>query len=412
VSSPHPPGPPPPAPGAPPPGDHLPHGTLHDGTLHDDGSRATAADDVYGRLPSTLTTRPPGPRIDQRTWTMVVSGVAAIILMAVVSMLPLPYALMRPGPVLDVLSDPDGTPLIQIEGRDTFSTSGSLDLLTVRVTGGPGSRSTVWDVLRGWADPSIAVRPVDEVFPPQDSEEDVDERNAQEMVTSQEQATVAAMNEIGVQVPTTLTVDGFTEGSGATGVLQAGDVVTSVGGTEVVDLPQLRDELQEVEPGEDVTIGFTRGSEAQEATFPTGEAEGRTVMGVFIDPTYEFPFDVQIRIEDIGGPSAGMIFALGIVDKLTPGEMTGGERIAGTGTVDSDGAVGPIGGIQQKLVGAQDAGAEWFLAPAGNCEEVVGHVPDGLRVVRVETLEQARDAVEAIGSGDASATDALPTCSS
>jgi PDZ domain-containing protein len=105
-----------------------------------------------------------------------------------------------------------------------------------------------------------------------------------------------------------------------------------------------------------------------------------------------------------------MMFALGIVDKLTPGEMTGGERIAGTGTVDSDGTVGPIGGIQQKLVGAEGAGADWFLAPAGNCDEVVGHVPDGLRVVRVETLAQARDAVEAIGSHDASAVDALPTC--
>jgi PDZ domain-containing protein len=365
-----------------------------------------------GWSPADPASPPPGPRMDQRTWTMVVSGVAAIVLMAVVSMLPLPYALMRPGPVLDVLSDPDGAPLIQVEGRETYSTSGSLDLLTVRVTGGPGARSTVWDVLLGWVDPAIAVRPVDEVFPPQDTEQDVDERNAQAMVTSQEQATVAAMNEIGVQVPTTLTVDGFTEDSGATGALEVGDVVTSVQGTEVVDLPQLRDELQQVEPGEDVTIGFTRDGTEQEATFPTGEADGRTVMGVFIDPTYDFPFDVQIRIEDIGGPSAGMIFALGIVDKLTPGAMTGGERIAGTGTVDSDGAVGAIGGIQQKLVGAQDAGAEWFLAPAGNCGEVVGHVPDGLRVVRVETLEQARDAVEAIGSGDAAATDALPTCTS
>ena len=352
------------------------------------------------------------PRMDQRTWTMVISGVAAIVLMAVVTLLPLPYALMRPGPVLDVLSDPDGTPLIQIEGRDTFATSGTLDLLTVRVTGGPGSRSTVWDVLRGWADPSIAVRPVDEVFPPTDSEDDVDERNSQEMVTSQEQATVAAMNEVGVQVPTTLTVDGFTEGSRAQGRLAAGDVVTSVDGTTVVDLPELRDRLQQIEPGDDVTIGFTREGEEQEATFATSEADGRTVMGVFIDPTYDFPFQVQIRIEDIGGPSAGMIFALGIVDKLTPGEMTGGERIAGTGTMDSDGAVGPIGGIQQKLVGAQDAGADWFLAPAGNCDEVVGHVPDGLRVVRVETLDQARDAVEAIGSQDASAIDALPTCTS
>lgn len=353
---------------------------------------------------------PPAPRMDQRTWAMVLAGVAAVVLLAVVSLLPMPYALMRPGPVVDVLSAPDGTPLISVQDRETYETSGSLDLLTVRVEGGPGTRVSVWQVVRGWLDPSVAVRPTEELFPPAVTQEDVDQQNAQEMVTSQETATVAAMDELGIQVPTTLTVAGFTDGSGAEGVLRDGDVVTSVQGAPVVDLPELRDLLQEIEPGDDVTIGYTRGGAPAEATFPTSEADGRTVMGVFIDPTYELPFEVSIRIEDIGGPSAGMIFALGIVDKLTPGEMTGGERIAGTGTMDSDGTVGPIGGIQQKLVGADDAGAEWFLAPAANCDEVVGHVPDGLRVVRVETLEDARAAVEAIGSKDRTAVADLPTC--
>lgn len=353
---------------------------------------------------------PPAPRMDQRTWAMVLAGVAAVVLLAVVSLLPMPYALMRPGPVVDVLSAPDGTPLISVQDRETYETSGSLDLLTVRVEGGPGTRVSVWQVVRGWLDPSVAVRPTEELFPPAVTQEDVDQQNAQEMVTSQETATVAAMDELGIQVPTTLTVAGFTDGSGAEGVLRDGDVVTSVQGAPVVDLPELRDLLQEIEPGDDVTIGYTRGGAPAEATFPTSEADGRTVMGVFIDPTYELPFEVSIRIEDIGGPSAGMIFALGIVDKLTPGELTGGERIAGTGTMDSDGTVGPIGGIQQKLVGADDAGAEWFLAPAANCDEVVGHVPDGLRVVRVETLEDARAAVEAIGSKDRTAVADLPTC--
>jgi PDZ domain-containing protein len=353
---------------------------------------------------------PPTPRMDPRTWAMVLAGVAAVVLLAVVSLLPMPYALMRPGPVVDVLSSPGGAPLITVEGRETYETSGSLDLLTVRVEGGPGTRVSVWEVVRGWLDPAVAVRPTEELFPPEVSQEDVDQQNAQEMVTSQETATVAALDELDVQVPTTLTVAGFTEDSGAASALRDGDVVTSVQGTAVVDLPELRDLLQEIEPGDDVTIGYTRGGTPAEATFPTSEADGRTVMGVFIDPAYDLPFEVSIRIEDIGGPSAGMIFALGIVDKLTPGEMTGGERIAGTGTMDSDGTVGPIGGIQQKLVGADEAGAEWFLAPAGNCDEVVDHVPDGLRVVRVETLEDARSAVEAIGSQDRAAVADLPTC--
>ncbi len=353
----------------------------------------------------------PTGRMDSRTWTMLLSGVVSILLFALATMLPLPYALMKPGPVRDVLSEVDGTPLIAIKGRETFPTAGTLDLLTVRVTGGPGSTTTVWDVLEGWVDPTVAVRPVDEVFPPDVSEEDIEAENAAEMVTSQETATAAALGELNVPVPTVLTVAGFAEDAPADGQLAVDDVVQSLNGEPVVDLPELREGLQDAEPGDTVQVGITRGDDEQTIDVTTlDDGEGRTILGVFIDPTYTFPFEVTIAIEDIGGPSAGMMFALGIVDKLTEGEMTGGENIAGTGTIDSDGAVGAIGGIQQKLFGASDAGADWFLAPADNCSEVAGHVPDGLRVVEVATLSDARDAVEAIGEGDQAAIDALPTC--
>ncbi len=101
------------------------------------------------------------------------------------------------------------------------------------------------------------------------------------------------------------------------------------------------------------------------------------------------------------------MFALGIIDKMTPEDEAGGKDIAGTGTIDVNGDVGPIGGIRQKLAGAHRDGATWFLAPSSNCNEVVGHVPDGLRVVKIETLHEAREAVTAIGAGEA---DDLPTC--
>jgi len=167
--------------------------------------------------------------------------------------------------------------------------------------------------------------------------------------------------------------------------------------------------LQETRAGEPVDMAFTRGSKAETAEVRTLRGdEGQTLLGVLIDPNYKFPVEVDIKIENIGGPSAGMMFSLGIIDKLTPGAMTGGRKIAGTGTIDSSGEVGPIGGIQQKLVGARDAGAEWFLAPADNCEEVVGHVPAGLRVVKVSTLHEARVAVEAVGEGKD--TSGLPSC--
>ena len=103
-----------------------------------------------------------------------------------------------------------------------------------------------------------------------------------------------------------------------------------------------------------------------------------------------------------------MMFALGIVDKLTPDAMTGGENVAGTGTIDSAGNVGGIGGIRQKLFGAQGAGAEWFLAPETNCDEVTGNVPDGLTVFAVSTLDEAREIVETVAEGGDTAT--FPGC--
>ena len=125
-------------------------------------------------------------------------------------------------------------------------------------------------------------------------------------------------------------------------------------------------------------------------------------------PVREFPFDVKIQLDNVGGPSAGMMFALGIIDKLSDGELNGGQKVAGTGTISADGTVGPIGGIRQKLFGARDAGADWFLAPASNCDEVTGHVPDGIRVFAVATLDDSLAALKAISSG--TGLDALPTC--
>ncbi|MDD6373614.1 MAG: Lon protease [Bifidobacteriaceae bacterium] len=117
---------------------------------------------------------------------------------------------------------------------------------------------------------------------------------------------------------------------------------------------------------------------------------------------------VSIEIGDVGGPSAGLMYTLGIIDELTDAEETGGQTIAGTGTIEDDGSVGAIGGIRQKMVGARDAGATWFLAPSSNCDEVVGHVPDGLRVVSVGDIDDAYTSLVAIGEG---AGDSLPTCS-
>jgi PDZ domain-containing protein len=135
----------------------------------------------------------------------------------------------------------------------------------------------------------------------------------------------------------------------------------------------------------------------------------KPAIGVYTGSTFTFPFDVKIQLQDVGGPSAGMMLALGIYDKLTPGDLAGHAHIAGTGTIDPGGAVGAIGGIRQKMYGARNAGATWFLAPASNCNEVTGHIPGGLTVFAVKTLDDSLADVKAIASGED--TSKLATCS-
>ncbi len=353
--------------------------------------------------------------LDARTHAFIVSGVLAMLLVSIVSMLPLPYALMSPGPVRDVLSGTGRDQLIRIEGHQTYPTEGSLDLLTVRVNGGPGAASTIWGVLDAWIDPTVDVRPVTEVYPPEQTREEADEQNAAEMADSQSAATAAALRLLDIPVEESVSVVSVSEGSGATGILQPDDQLISVDGVPTLGQRQLRDQLAQLPAGQQVTVVVERGGKQvveRFATMATSDAGGtrRTVLGIVPRQEVEFPFEVQISIDNIGGPSAGMMFALGIIDKLTPGALTGGKKIAGTGTVGSDGAVGAIGGIPQKLIAAEEAGAEVFLAPAGNCGEVEGRIPSGLQVVRVATLAEAKTAVETVASGDQQAVEALPAC--
>ncbi|WP_307844954.1 YlbL family protein [Actinotalea solisilvae] len=353
--------------------------------------------------------RDPGPApLTPRAITASVATVATALLLSAAAALPLPYAVQSPGPTRDTLGEEDGTPLISVAGEETFESTGRLLLTTVQVAGGPRSPVGLVDVVGGWFDGTVAVSPVELVFPPDETSEQVEERNAAAMVSSQENATVAALEELGYEVPTRLAIEAVMEGSGADGVIEPEDVVVAVGGTPVDAFSELSRELDEVTPGDAVTIGVERAGERVDVEVTTGDdGRGRALLGVFIDPEFDLPVEVTIEIENIGGPSAGTMFALGIIDRLTPEDETGGLTIAGTGTMDLAGDVGPIGGIRQKLAGARDAGATWFLAPEENCDEVVGHVPDGLEVVRVATLAEARAAMTAIGAGEGAD---LPRC--
>ena len=357
------------------------------------------------------------PLVSRRSVTMVVSGALLVLLVLGMVLVPLPYAVERPGPTVNTLAEVDGEPLITVDGAGTFPTDGELRLTTVSVLGGPGHPVTAARVLAGWLAADEVVLPREAVFPEGSTRESLDEESSAQMTSSQTNATVAALEELGYDVPMVLTVDGTAEGSGAEGALLPGDVITSIqpegaARTEIRSFSELSEVLGATPPRAAVSVGVERDGaettvEVTTMAHPGDDDTEGSLLGVMLVPDVQLPVDISFDIENIGGPSAGTMFALGIVDTLTPGEMTGGEPIAGTGTMNLAGEVGAIGGIRLKLVGAQRDGAEWFLAPAGNCDEVAGHVPAGLTVVSVATLAEARDAVEAIGTGSG---DTLPTC--
>ena len=197
------------------------------------------------------------------------------------------------------------------------------------------------------------------------------------------------------------------DGSPSAGVFEPDDELVTVDGDPATSSEAVRAAVQRHKPGDTFPVVVRRDGKEQTVTAKTGESDGRTVMGVGLRLDYDLPVDVTLRTGNVGGPSAGLMFSLAIYDALTPGELTGGKKIAGTGTMDDDGTVGPIGGIRQKLIGARRAGADFFLAPADNCAEVVGNVPSGLRVVKVESFDDGVEAVRDIGTGKAAS---LPTC--
>jgi PDZ domain-containing protein len=341
----------------------------------------------------------------------------ALVVLLVITFLPTAYVIQRPGPVYNTLgtataADSDEeVPLISIEGADTFPTAGALDLLTVQVVGNREHTPSWVELALAWADPRKAVVPLDSVFPEGTTTEQRNEESAQMMVDSQNEATAAALVELGYDVGGALTVHSFVEGSAAEGALEEGDVIIAADGQAVADASALRDVVNAAD-GSPVALEIERDGAQQtvEVTPRETEIEGEStwLLGVTLTTAYDFPIDVTIQINNVGGPSAGMMFALGIIDELTPGELNGGENFAGTGTINAAGDVGPIGGIRQKLWGAKDAGASYFLAPANNCDEVVGHIPGGIHVFSVATLDDALDALEAVADGGD--VNALPTC--
>lgn len=361
-----------------------------------------------------VATAEPGPArpIDRMARRRAIGAALSLIVMCALlfagMFLPVPYVVESPGPAVDVLGEYEGEDVLSIHGAQTYPTDGELMLTTVSVAGGPGSTVTPADVITAWFDPHRAVLPRELIFPEGQTKEQTSLQNSVQMTSSQQDAVAAALHELGIPYTRNVTVAGVQEGAPAEGVLEAGDVVVSVGGQQREDVKAYQELTRAVPAGQDVPMRVRRDGQEMDVAVPTREVDGKAMMGIVLAPGYDFPVDVRLQVEGIGGPSAGTMFSLAIYDQLTPGALGGGEAIAGTGTINEMGEVGPIGGIRQKMAGAREEGARYFLAPGANCTEVAGHVPDGLSVVRVDTFEDAVGAVETIGRTHA--VTGLPTC--
>jgi len=331
----------------------------------------------------------------RRGVTVILGALITALLAVGVMAAPLPYVVLKPGPTVNTLGSDNGNEVIQVTEAKTSTSAGQLRLTTVNVQ---SQVELVW-AISGWFSSENAVVPRDLIYPPNKTEKQVEQQNAQEWTDSQEAAVTVALTKLGYPVQTfvkTVAPDGA-----AAGILRVNDVITEVDGAKVTAPSKLTALVRAKPAGTALTIGYIRDGKAATAKITTkvDKDSGNPRLGIEIDKKQPYPFKVIIDLDKIGGPSAGLMFTLGIMDKLKPEDLTGGKIIAGTGSIDDDGNVGPIGGIPQKLVGAKDAGAQLFLVPKDNCAEALKNAVAGLPMAEVATVDDALTALKTFTSG-------------
>ena len=353
----------------------------------------------------------------QRMIAACVSVPLLLGLIAVAVFVPVPFASYHPGPTFDVLAaDDGGDEIIQVNGAQTYRDGGEIRMTTVSVSQ-QGVEKNILEMLTDWVDPDAAVYPYDIVHPPGTTREQDEIEGQVQMVSSQDNAVAAALRELDYEVTPALEVLSIGTGSPADGALAVRDIFVSVDGVKLTadeaGQQALLDAVQGAEDGEKLSFVVLR--DGKETTVPVAteavtadDGSTRRQIGISLGVGFIFPFTVTVNISDnIGGPSAGLMFALAIYDTLTPDSLTGGADIAGTGELDSQGNVGPIGGIQQKIAGARDAGAELFLVPEANCGDALGADNGDMELVRATTFVDTLAAVQAwVEDPDAE----LPSC--
>ncbi|WP_185995746.1 YlbL family protein [Nocardioides campestrisoli] len=332
--------------------------------------------------------------MSQRTVAGVLAVPLLIGLWAAALFTPLPYVTYEPGITVDLLSETEDGELLQVQGHKTYRDDGEMLLTTVYVSR-PKATVNLFEVVRAWIDDDDAVVPYDAVYDSGTTPEESEQRGAMLMATSQETAVAVALREAGFEVEESVQVSEVSEGMPAEGVLEVGDELLEVGGREVTSSQDVVDAVSAAPAGEQLALLVRRDGREVPLEVSPREVDGTPRLGIMTGYGFDLPFEVTLDVDPaIGGSSAGMMFALSVYDTLTPGSLTGGQVIAGTGTVDDQGQVGPIGGIAQKIAAARDEGARLFLVPPDNCGEALGADPDDMRLVRAETVSSALDSLE------------------
>ena len=341
--------------------------------------------------------------------TLSVAGAIVAVLVLAMLLIPVPYVVLGPTVPTNTLgADPgSGGPVCSVQGATNPNPQGDLALTTVGIM---QNKPSLAQALTRWLlHDHEAIVPRSVLYPPGKSQQQSDQEDRQQMSDSRAAAVQAAELELDTN---DVLVGGFTNGSKAAGVLKLGDRIRSVDGRAVANVLDLHDVLTHVTPGTTVTLGVQRGTamvdERVTTTSITENGKTRTLLG-FVLPHVQASFNLA----NVSGPSAGMMFALCIIDKLTPDNLAAGLKVAGTGDIAPNGDVGPIGGIQQKLYGAGAHGYQYFFVPTDNCDEAKGAHISGMRLIRVPrstptvtSLHAARLDLLALKAGN---TD-LPTC--
>jgi PDZ domain-containing protein len=318
-----------------------------------------------------------------RQRVIAVVGVVALVgLVFALNFYRLPVVALSPGPMEDVLAR------LKVEGSRVYDSEGKLYLTSV----GIDDNVRFYEALLDMANRDVQLVPRAQLYPEEQDSAEIDKENVALMDRSKETATVVALRQVGYKIePSGVEVTEVVAGAPADGKLRAGDEILAADGHLVDSTDEVRKAITGHKPGERVAFRVERGKGEKNVSVEVQEVEDQPRVGILLRDLFpDLPVKVSIQTQNnIGGPSAGLMFTLSIIDKLTSEDLTGGRRIAGTGEIALDGSVLPVGGVGEKLIAVHRLGVTTFLIPAENCAGVKGQVPDGLRLVKVSKVDDA-----------------------